>query len=130
MQSRLRGLLTQRRILTQTTASIERSQWLSPEGWQTLQLNSLRQLALDAQRRVPYYRDLYDRLDIDPARWTSLADLNLIPELGKDDVIAAGASLLAEGGPWLRFKGSTSGTTGRAMLKLASGCDSPSIFGY
>ena len=116
MQSRLRGLLTQRRILTQTTASIERSQWLSPEGWQTLQLNSLRQLALDAQRRVPYYRDLFDRLDIDPARWTSLTDLNLIPELGKDDVIAAGASLLAEGGPWLRFKGSTSGTTGRAML--------------
>lgn len=115
LQSRLRGLLTQRRILVQTAGAIERSQWLSPEGWQRQQLESLRGLALDARRRVPYYRDLFDRLDIDPARWTSLEDLNVIPELGKDDVIAAGERLLADNGPWLRFKGSTSGTTGRAL---------------
>ena len=40
--------------------------------------------------RVPYYRELFARKGIDPARWRHLDDLREIPELTKGDVIAAG----------------------------------------
>ncbi len=113
--SRLRGLVTARGAMARTARAIERSQWLAPAQWQALQLESMRQLALHAGRRVPYYRELFAEYGIDPARWTSLDDLCEVPVLTKGEVIAAGERLLAEGGPWLRFKGSTSGTTGRAM---------------
>ncbi|WP_298600788.1 phenylacetate--CoA ligase family protein [Zoogloea sp.] len=115
-QSHLRALLTRQTTLRRTRKAIEESQWLSPEGWQALQLEEARRLALHAARQVPYYRELFGRLGIDPLAWRSLDDLHALPELSKDDVIEAGAGLLAEGGPRLRFKGSTSGTTGRAML--------------
>jgi phenylacetate-CoA ligase len=115
-QSHLRALLTEHDTLRRTRRAIEHSQWLPREGWQALQLEEARSLALHAARRVPYYRDLFGRLGIDPLAWRSLDDLHGLPELSKEDVIEAGASLLAEGGPRLRFKGATSGTTGRAML--------------
>lgn len=115
-QSHLRALLTRQTTLRRTRKAIEESQWLSPEGWQALQLEEARRLALHAATQVPYYRELFGRLGIDPLAWRSLDDLHALPELSKDDVIEVGAGLLAEGGPRLRFKGSTSGTTGRAML--------------
>lgn len=115
-QSHLRALLTEQASLRRARQAIGESQWLPPEGWQALQLEEARSLALHAARRVPYYRELFGRLGVDPLTWRSLDDLYALPELSRDDVIEAGASLLAEGGPWLRFKGSTSGTTGRAML--------------
>ncbi|GEC94777.1 capsular polysaccharide biosynthesis protein CapK [Zoogloea ramigera] len=115
-QSHLRALLTEQASLRRARRALEQSQWLPPEGWQALQLEEARSLALHAARRVPYYRELFGRLGVDPLAWRSLDDLHALPELSRDDVIEAGASLLAEGGPWLRFKGSTSGTTGRAML--------------
>lgn len=116
VQSHLRALLTEQASLRRARQAIGESQWLPPEGWQALQLEEARSLALHAARRVPYYRELFGRLGVDPLTWRSLDDLYALPELSRDDVIEAGASLLAEGGPWLRFKGSTSGTTGRAML--------------
>jgi len=115
-QSHLRVLLTEQTSLRRARQAIGESQWLAPERWQALQLEEARSLALHAARRVPYYRELFGRLGVDPLTWRSLDDLHALPELSRDDVIEAGASLLAEGGPWLRFKGSTSGTTGRAML--------------
>lgn len=115
-QSHLRALLTEQASLRRARQAIGESQWLAPERWQALQLEEARSLALHAARRVPYYRELFGRLGVDPLTWRSLDDLHALPELSRDDVIEAGASLLAEGGPWLRFKGSTSGTTGRAML--------------
>ena len=115
-QSHLRVLLTEQTSLRRARQAIGESQWLAPERWQALQLEEARSLALHAARRVPYYRELFGRLGVDPLTWRSLDDLHALPELSRDDVVEAGASLLAEGGPWLRFKGSTSGTTGRAML--------------
>lgn len=115
LNSRLRAALTARSMLKRTAASIERSQWLAPAQWQALQLESVRKLAEHARQRVPYYRELFAQAGIDPARWEHLDDLREIPELTKQDVIAAGPRLLADGGSWLRFKGSTSGTTGQAM---------------
>lgn len=115
LNSCLRGLIGARATLKRTEAAIERSQWLAPAQWQALQLEQVRRLALHARMRVPYYRELFARECIDPARWRHLDDLREIPELTKGDVIAAGRLMLAEGGPWMRFEGATGGTTGRTL---------------
>ncbi|TXH41200.1 MAG: phenylacetate--CoA ligase family protein [Burkholderiaceae bacterium] len=115
LSTRLRGLVSDQRALRRITERIEISQWLSRAEWEILQLETMRALALDAGRRVPYYRDMFGRLGIDPRGWQCLDDLAEIPVLTKNDVIAEGDRMVAEGGPWLRFKGSTSGTTGQAM---------------
>ncbi len=115
LSTRLRGLVSDQRALRRITERIEISQWLSRAEWEILQLETMRALALDAGRRVPYYRDMFGRLGIDPQGWQCLDDLAEIPVLTKNDVIAEGDRMVAEGGPWLRFKGSTSGTTGQAM---------------
>lgn len=115
VQSRLRALFIEHGTLQRIRQAIARNQWLPPEGWRALQLEEARGLALHAARRVPYYRDLFGRLGVDPLTWRSLDDLHALPELSREDVIEAGTGLLAEGGPLLRFRGSTSGTTGRAL---------------
>lgn len=115
LHTRLRGVVTARSEVRRVAARIERSQWLQRSGWERLQLEAVRALARHAGRDVPYYRALFAQLDIDPARWRSLADVDEIPVLTRGDVIAADKTLLADNGPWLRFKGSTSGTTGQAM---------------
>lgn len=115
LHTRLRGVVTARAELRRVAARIERSQWLQRSGWERLQLETMRALARHAGREVPYYRALFARLGIDPARWRSVADVAEIPVLTRAEVIAADKALLADNGAWLRFKGSTSGTTGQAM---------------
>ena len=79
--TRLRGLVTDQRELRRITARIEASQWLSRAEWEALQLETMRALALDAGHRVPYYREQFGRLGIDPTRWQCLADLaEITPE--------------------------------------------------
>jgi len=115
VQASLRRLVTGRRALQRVAGEISASQWLPREAWEAWQLDRMRQLALHAAQHVPYYQALFKRLDIDPARWRSLADVREVPVLTKPEVIEAGKAMLASNAPWLRFKGSTSGTTGRAM---------------
>ena len=114
-QTRLRRWLTRPAALAQTRHAIADSQWLSREGWQSLQFAAVRDLALHAARHTRYYQDVFACLGTDPSAWTSLDDLSRVPALSKDEVISIGDGLLARDGTWLRFQGSTSGTTGRAM---------------
>lgn len=115
LQAGLRRLVTGRRALHRVAGEISASQWLPRSAWETWQLEQMRQLASHAARHVPYYRALFGRLDIDPSGWRSLEDLRQLPVLTKPEVIEAGTAMLAGDAPWPRFKGSTSGTTGRAM---------------
>ncbi|KAB2963740.1 phenylacetate--CoA ligase family protein [Zoogloea sp.] len=115
LQAGLRRLVTGHRALRRVAGEISASQWLPRSAWEAWQLERVRQLASHAARQVPYYRELFGRLEIDPGRWRSLEDLRQLPVLTKPEVIEAGTAMLAQDAPWLRFKGSTSGTTGRAM---------------
>jgi phenylacetate-CoA ligase len=63
--------------------ALERSQWFDPEHLAELQLRRLRTLLSNARANVPYYRDLFARLEFNPATMTSTRDLSRLPFLTK-----------------------------------------------
>ncbi len=65
---------------------LRRSQWLSPEQIRELQEARLRALIKHAYRHVPYYREMLDRLGIDPDEFRHIEDLQRLPILTKDTV--------------------------------------------
>jgi len=67
---------------------LRRTQWCTPEQVRALQEQRLRELIRYAHRHVPYYRELFDRLGIEPDAIRTLDDLARIPPLTKDDIRA------------------------------------------
>jgi phenylacetate-CoA ligase len=65
---------------------LRRTQWLSPADVRALQEERLRTVIRYAYRHVPFYREAFDRLDIDPEEIRTLEDLQRLPVLTKDDI--------------------------------------------
>jgi phenylacetate-CoA ligase len=63
--------------------SMEQSQWLSCQEIQQLQINKLKNLLIDIQEHVPYYRQLFNQLNFNPESITSLKDLTQLPLTSK-----------------------------------------------
>jgi phenylacetate-CoA ligase len=95
---------------------MEDSQWWPLTRLQDLQLQRLRRLLLRAQRKVPYYRDLFARLDFDPSRdLRSLADLRRLPMTDKATMRSNSDRLKAEDAVGLsRFN--TGGSSGEPLI--------------
>lgn len=66
------------------------SQWLDAQQLADLRLQRLRALLQAAGAQVPYYCDTFARLDFDPARVESLADLARLPVLGAGTIRTEG----------------------------------------
>lgn len=94
---------------------LEQTQWWSPDRLAQLQLQRLRGLLQHAQQHVPYYRDLFARMDFEPAAVTSLTDLQRLPLLGKAEIRANTDALKAENAVGLaRFN--TGGSSGEPLI--------------
>jgi phenylacetate-CoA ligase len=95
---------------------MEDSQWWPLTRLQDLQLQRLRRLLLRAQRKVPYYRELFARLDFDPSRdLRSLADLRRLPMTDKATMRSNSERLKAEDAVGLsRFN--TGGSSGEPLI--------------
>jgi phenylacetate-CoA ligase len=63
---------------------LERSQWWPRERIEAAQLQRLRGFLATAARDVPYYQRTFAAAGVDPARVSSLADLQRVPRLTKD----------------------------------------------
>lgn len=94
---------------------LEDSQYWPPERLRALQLERLRSLLERAGRQVPYYRELYARLDFQPRRDVhTLADLARLPLSDKAAMRLQGERLrAADAGPLARF--STGGSSGEPL---------------
>lgn len=94
---------------------LEQTQWWSPDRLAQLQLQRLRGLLQHAQQHVPYYRDLFARMDFEPAAVTSLTDLQRLPLLGKAEIRANTDALKADNAVGLaRFN--TGGSSGEPLI--------------
>jgi phenylacetate-CoA ligase len=94
---------------------LERSQWLSPEELQVLQLQRLRDFLQGIGREVPYYRQLFRSIDFDPAAITALSDLQKLPLTGKPEIRENTELLKSDNaGPLERF--STGGSSGEPLI--------------
>ena len=94
---------------------LENTQWMAPDELEAWQLARLQRLVRYACENVPYYRDLYGRLDIHPGDIRSLKDFQSLPFLTRDDVNEHLEEMVA---PALRDRAvanSTGGSTGQPM---------------
>lgn len=91
----------------------ERTQYWPPERLRAWQDERLRQVVQVAYDRVPYWRDLFDRLHLRPADIQSVADLPKLPTLTRDGLRAEYERLRAPG-RWTQTVRS-SGTSGKPL---------------
>jgi phenylacetate-CoA ligase len=104
------GLAVRRKL-----RELERTQWFSREELEMWQLARIQKLLKYAYDCVPYYRNLYQRLDIHPEDIKTLQDFQSLPFLTKEDVNSNWDALIS---PELRSEAQTNftgGSTGQPM---------------
>lgn len=92
---------------------------LNYDSAKLLQLNYLREILTYSKNNVPYYKNLFEKINFD-TNIKSFDDLKKIPILTKDDVIKNFDSLISNSFKGKKYKMNTSGTTGKRMTILGS----------
>ena len=123
------GGLETRRYLRE----LERTQWLSEEELQTLQLTKIQQLVKHAYENVPFYRERYQRAGIHPEDIRSLEDFQALPFLTRDDVKDNLEKLVAQDISRRKlYQSETGGSTGQPIQFYLEGafwwCNAANIF--
>lgn len=94
---------------------LERTQWLSFEQLRVMQFAKLQQVVKHAYEHVPYYRELYKRLDIHPEDIKTGADFERLPFLTREDVNNNLDALISTDARGRVQLDSTGGSTGQPM---------------
>lgn len=79
------------------------------------QRQKLRELLEDVARNTPYYAQLFQETDFDPANVELPAGLSALPLLTKKEVVAQQKRMMSANNTGMRFTNSTSGTTGSPL---------------
>lgn len=79
----------QRMPVQRYLSHLERSQWLPPEEIRALQERKLQALLRHAYDRTPFYRQVFDQVNVRPEDVHSLDDLHRLPIITKDQVRAS-----------------------------------------
>lgn len=95
--------------------ALEETQWWPPERLAALRLEKLRALLRRANAEVPYYREVFARLNMPPERVTALGDLARLPFLTKDLIRANAERLKSERAPALK-RYNTGGSSGEPLV--------------
>ena len=94
---------------------MEHTQWWPQAQLQELQLQRLRALLLHASEHVPYFRQLYARIDFDASQVRDLSALRRLPILNKADINGGRDDFIADNaGPLQRFN--TGGSSGEPLI--------------
>jgi phenylacetate-CoA ligase len=97
-------------------AELERSQQLSRDGIEALQLAKLRSLLAVAHAHSPWHRRRLDDASLRPDRLDSLADLRRLPTMNKQDASAHHDELVWRGVPGGAFSYTTGGSSGQPLI--------------
>jgi phenylacetate-CoA ligase len=103
----------------------EKNQWLSLEDLRQLQWRKLGEFLKDVATHVPYYRDLFREIGLDPGDIKTPADFQKVPLLTKDDIRAAGKRMVSEDSSRKGVATSTSGSTGEPLYFSVDAASGP-----
>ena len=105
---------------------INRVQWYSKDEIDKYQLNKLQQLVKYSYENVPYYKDLFDKFQIDPDDIKNFDDFYKIPFLTREIIRKNTNNLKSKTVPEFRFrKMATSGSTGKPLELFVDEIDYP-----
>jgi phenylacetate-CoA ligase len=94
---------------------MEQSQWLSVEQMEQLQLYRLREFLVRIGTDVPYYREVFHKLDFNPATLNAVEELQRLPLTGKAEIRANMDQMRAQNSGVME-KFSTGGSTGEPLI--------------
>ena len=97
-------------------AALEKSQWLTRECIESLQIEKLRALLVVAHAHSPWHRARMDDAGLRPDALTSLADLRKLPCMTKQEAAANSAGLVWPDVPGGAFKYNTGGSSGQPLI--------------
>ncbi len=97
-------------------AALEKSQWLTREGVENLQLEKLRALLAVAHAHAPWHRARMDEAGLRPDALPSLADLCRLPRMTKQEAAANSDRLVWRDVPGGGFKYNTGGSSGQPLI--------------
>jgi len=110
LHERLKGHSTVRRL-----RELEASQWWSRERIEAERVPRLRAFLANAQRRVPYYRQLFAVAGFEPTSVTAVSDLARLPMLSKALIRTHAEELKATDAPPLK-RYNTGGSSGEPLV--------------
>jgi phenylacetate-CoA ligase len=96
-------------------AELEQSQWYPAERIREVQLRRVQELVRHAAASVPFYRDRFCSIGLEPGDVTSLDVYATIPPLTRQDVRAHRAALVAEGWSDRVEENATGGSSGEPI---------------
>ena len=88
----------------------------TPDALRDLQVGLLRRLVRHAYLHTAHFREVLDERSVRPEDFTTVEDLQRLPLLDRDTVIATLDARMAASGPRAVIKKSTSGTTGQPVV--------------
>lgn len=94
---------------------LERTQWLPRPELEAWQFNRIRQLVKYAYENIPFYRKIYQSLDIHPEDIRNLKDFRALPLLTREDVNRHLQELASPEYQGISKLDSTGGSTGQPM---------------
>ncbi len=97
-------------------AELEKSQWLSREGIEDLQLQKLRMLLGSAHAHSPWHRQRIEQAGLRADALASLSDLRMLPVMSKQDAAAHAEDLVWRGVPGGAFRYNTGGSSGQPLI--------------
>ena len=97
-------------------ASLEKSQWMTRECIESLQIEKLRALLVVAHAHSPWHRSRMDDAGLRPDSLMSLADLRKLPCMTKQQAAANSAGLVWPDVPGGAFKYNTGGSSGQPLI--------------
>lgn len=105
----------------------ESSQWFSPSRLKELQLIKLKSLLKHAYQDVPYYKEKFDKRNLNIYELNTIDELRKLPVLTKEDIKTNFSKLIANGWEKKLIKSTTAGSTGDPLTfsisKVRAGYD-------
>lgn len=99
---------------------LKKSQWMTREEIANYQLSKLKYIVDYCYNNVPYYRNLFDDLELEPGFIKDLSDISKIPILTKDIVRDNFEQLKSASFKGKSIQSNTSGSTGKALKFMFS----------
>ena len=112
VRARVRRALREGKSYRAFLAQAREREYCSSEQLSTYQVERLRHMLEHADRFVPHYSRLFERLGFRPGEVELPGAMSELPYMTKHDILNAGESLMAKAWRGGRVSGSTSGTTG------------------
>lgn len=114
--------ITDNGVFKATIKELDKFDRLDEKKQSELQFNELKEILLYAGQHVPFYKDIFDDCEFNPATINSAADIEKLPLLTKEAVIKAGDRIFSDEEMefYTTFTGGSSGKSMKCLMEKNS----------